>query len=46
LKLVACRKRLTWGEALRLEAAVKRRPRRDKAAFLAACGADRVGKRG
>jgi putative endonuclease len=46
LKLTACRKRLTRGEALRLEAAVKRRPRRGKAAFLAAGGADRLGKRG
>jgi len=43
---VASRKRLTRSKALRLEAAVKRRPRSEKASFLAAGGADHLGKRG
>ncbi len=41
LKLSASRKHLTRGEALSLEAAVKRMPRDKKAAFLAAGGAGR-----
>jgi putative endonuclease len=45
-EVVALRKRLTRGGALRLEVAVKRRPRGGKLAFLAAGGADRLGKRG
>jgi putative endonuclease len=45
-EVVALRKSLTRGEALRLEAEVKRRPRSEKAVFLAAGGADRLGTRG
>jgi putative endonuclease len=45
-EVVALRKSLTRGETLRLEAEVKRSPRSEKAVFLAAGGADRLGTRG